>query len=49
MSASGIPERSQGSGEELRRQLVALKAEVSSQQWLLDALESQSAAVSGVV
>lgn len=29
--------------EELRRQLTALKAEVSSQQWLLEALESQSA------
>ncbi len=32
-----------GPVEELRRQLTALKAEVTSQQWLLDALESQSA------
>jgi two-component system, cell cycle sensor histidine kinase and response regulator CckA len=30
-------------GEELRRQLAALKSELQSQQWLLDALESQSA------
>jgi two-component system cell cycle sensor histidine kinase/response regulator CckA len=30
-------------GEEFRRQLAALKSELQSQQWLLDALESQSA------
>ena len=30
-------------GEELRRQLAAVKSELQSQQWLLDALESQSA------
>ena len=32
-----------GPGEELRRQLTILKAELKSQQWLLDALEGQSA------
>jgi two-component system, cell cycle sensor histidine kinase and response regulator CckA len=30
-------------GDELRRQLAVLKSELESQQWLLDALESQSA------
>jgi two-component system cell cycle sensor histidine kinase/response regulator CckA len=38
-----VPKSQPGSGEELRRQLAALKAELESQQWLLDALESQSA------
>ncbi len=43
MSSSTSPEMNPGPVEELRRQLTALKAEVTSQQWLLDALESQSA------
>jgi PAS domain S-box-containing protein len=43
MSRSDLPERNSGQGDELRRQLTALKAELTSQQWLLDALESQSA------
>jgi PAS domain S-box-containing protein len=43
MSGSDLPEKNPGPGEEFRRQLVALKAELKSQQWLLDALESQSA------
>jgi two-component system cell cycle sensor histidine kinase/response regulator CckA len=42
MSSSGLPEN-QGPGDELRRQLNALKAELKGQQWLVDALESQSA------
>src|SRR3954469_232860 len=43
MSSSGSPENHPGQGDELRRQLAVLKAELESQQWLLDALESQSA------
>ena len=43
MSRSNLPESNPGPGEELRRQLTALKAELKSQQWLLDALEGQSA------
>src|SRR6201999_2874555 len=43
MSSSDLPEGKPGLGDELRRQLTALKAELTSQQWLLDALESQSA------
>ena len=43
MSSRDLPENTPGQGDELRRQLTALKAEISSQQWLLDALESQSA------
>ena len=40
---SGDPLKNNAPGDELRRQLVALKSELQSQQWLLDALESQSA------
>lgn len=43
MSSSELPEKSPAKWDELRRQLMALKAELTSQQWLLDALESQSA------
>jgi two-component system, cell cycle sensor histidine kinase and response regulator CckA len=43
MSSGRPPEMNPGQGDELRRQLTALKAELNSQQWLLDALESQSA------
>lgn len=43
MNSTVPPERNPAPVEELRRQLSALKAEVTSQQWLLDALESQSA------
>ena len=43
MSGSDLPENNPGRGDELRRQLMALKDELHSQQWLLDALESQSA------
>src|SRR3954447_13125213 len=43
MSSSGPPKNHSGQGDELCRQLAALKAELESQQWLLDALESQSA------
>jgi len=43
MSRSDLPEKNPGFGEELSRQLTALKAELKSQQWLVDALESQSA------
>lgn len=43
MSGSKLPGNNPGQGDELRRQLAALKAELKSQQWLLDALESQSA------
>ncbi|HWD94396.1 MAG TPA: response regulator [Verrucomicrobiae bacterium] len=43
MSSRDLPENKLGQGDELRRQLTALRAELSSQQWLLDALESQSA------
>jgi PAS domain S-box-containing protein len=43
MSREELPATNPGQGEELRRQLTALKAELKSQQWLLDALESQSA------
>jgi two-component system cell cycle sensor histidine kinase/response regulator CckA len=43
MSGSNLPETNHGPVDELRRQLTALKAEVHSQQWLVDALESQSA------
>jgi PAS domain S-box-containing protein len=43
MSSSDLPEKNPPQGEELRRQLIALKDELSSQQWLLDALENQSA------
>src|SRR6185312_17310558 len=43
--SSGNPPKTNmaSSGDELRRQLTALKSELESQQWLLDALESQSA------
>jgi two-component system cell cycle sensor histidine kinase/response regulator CckA len=41
--SSGDPPKNNAPGEELRRQLAALKSELQSQQWLLDALESQSA------
>jgi PAS domain S-box-containing protein len=43
MSSGGPSEKNTAPVEELRRQLNVLKAEVTSQQWLLDALESQSA------
>jgi PAS domain S-box-containing protein len=43
MSSSDPPKNHSGQGDELRRQLAALKAELESQQWLLDALENQSA------
>src|ERR1700757_1864043 len=43
MSSGRPPEMNPSQGDELRRQLTALKAELHSQQWLLDALESQSA------
>jgi PAS domain S-box-containing protein len=39
----GDSSKNNAPGDELRRQLVALKSELQSQQWLLDALESQSA------
>lgn len=42
MSSGNLP-KNMASGDELRRQLTALKSELQSQQWLLDALESQSA------
>src|SRR6185437_2107690 len=42
--SSGEPQKNNPPpGDELRRQLTALKSELQSQQWLLDALESQSA------
>src|SRR3954462_640366 len=40
---SGDPPKNNAPGEEHRRQLAAMKSELQSQQWLLDALESQSA------
>jgi PAS domain S-box-containing protein len=43
MTNGGAPDNNAPPVEELRRQLTALKAEVTSQQWLLEALESQSA------
>jgi two-component system cell cycle sensor histidine kinase/response regulator CckA len=43
MSSSVLPGNPPGPGDELRRQFAALKAELESQQWLLDALESESA------
>ena len=43
MSSGDPPKNNAAPGEELRRQLTALKSELQSQQWLLDALESQSA------
>jgi two-component system cell cycle sensor histidine kinase/response regulator CckA len=43
MTSGDLPTGSAAPGEELRRQLTALKSELQSQQWLLDALESQSA------
>ena len=43
MSSGDLPKNNRTSGEELRRQLAVLKSELQSQQWLLDALESQSA------
>lgn len=43
MKSARLPEKTPAPVEELRRQLAALKAEVTSQKWLLDALESQSA------
>ena len=43
MSSSELPKSNPAQGEELRRQLTALKAELNDQQWLLEALESQSA------
>src|SRR5579871_5320925 len=43
MTNSGAADKNAPPVEELRRQLTALKAEVTSQQWLLEALESQSA------
>ena len=41
--SSDPPKNHPGQGDELRRQLAALKEELESQQWLLDALENQSA------
>ena len=43
MTNGGASDKNSPPVEELRRQLTALKAEVTSQQWLLEALESQSA------
>jgi PAS domain S-box-containing protein len=43
MSSGNLPKINTAAGDELRRQLTALKSELQSQQWLLDALESQSA------
>ena len=43
MSSGDLPKNNAGPGDVLRRQLAALKSELQSQQWLLDALESQSA------
>ena len=43
MTTGGAPDKNAPPVEELRRQLTALKAEVTSQQWLLEALETQSA------
>lgn len=43
MNSARPTEKNPAPVEELRRQLTALKAEVNSQKWLLDALESQSA------
>ncbi len=43
MSSSELPKSNPAHGEELRRQLTALKSELNDQQWLLEALESQSA------
>ena len=43
MTSGDLPKNNRASGEELRRQLAVLKSELESQQWLLDALESQSA------
>jgi PAS domain S-box-containing protein len=43
MSSGEPPKNNPPPGEELRRQLAVLKSELQSQQWLLDALESQSA------
>ena len=43
MSSSELPKSNPAQGDELRRQLTALKAELNDQQWLLEALESQSA------
>lgn len=43
MTNGSAPDKNAPPVGELRRQLTALKAEVTSQQWLLDALESQSA------
>src|SRR6516164_9175269 len=43
MTNGGATDKNAPPVEELRRQLNVLKAEVTSQQWLLDALESQSA------
>src|SRR5262245_40072332 len=43
MSTSELPKSNPAHGEELRRQLTALKTELNEQQWLLEALESQSA------
>ncbi|HWC61952.1 MAG TPA: response regulator [Verrucomicrobiae bacterium] len=43
MSSGDPPKNNPAQGDELRRQLAALKSELQSQQWLLDALESQSA------
>jgi len=41
--SSDLPKNHPGQGDDLRRQLAALKEELESQQWLLDALENQSA------
>ena len=43
MNEGGAADKSAPPVDELRRQLTTLKAEVTSQQWLLEALESQSA------
>ena len=43
MTSGDLPKDNRASGDELRRQLAVLKSELQSQQWLLDALESQSA------
>jgi PAS domain S-box-containing protein len=43
MTSGDPPKNNAPPGEELRRQLTALQSELQNQQWLLDALESQSA------
>jgi len=43
MTSGDPPKNNASPGEELRRQLAALQSELQNQQWLLDALENQSA------